>query len=69
LTEGEPGWCGGGVEGEALGGVVLWYRLAIDGVVTGDRRVLRCKWRAAAVVLRGINAFIVHTNVGDFFAT
>lgn len=61
LTEGESEWCGGGVTGEALDVVVLWYRLAMDAV-TADERMLSCKWCAATIGQRGINALIVAVN-------
>lgn len=63
LTEGDSEWCGGGVEEAVWVVVVLWYRQTRDGVVTDGGCMLRRKWRAAAVVLRGINAFIGVTNM------
>jgi hypothetical protein len=65
FTEGESvcGGGGGGVEEEALDVFVLWYRLAMEGMVTHEERMLRRNRRAVAVVRRGINAFIAVTGV------
>lgn len=65
FTEGESvcGGGGGGVEEEALDVFVLWYRLAMEGMVTHEERMLRRNRRAVAVGRRGINAFIAVTGV------